>query len=115
MSNRCDNVDPNQEQSEQGLHCLFRPVCLNFHGSLLFSVAAPAIGNFTPELPPPTTLPTTTKKYKKPYFPAEIDIETGGAKIDIGKKRTNELRHDKTNKVTMHPTKTQISLGIRPV
>ena len=44
------------------------------------------MGNFTPELPPPTTLPTTTKKYKKPYFPAEIDIETGGAKIDIGMK-----------------------------
>ena len=27
----------------------------------------------------------------------------------------NELPHDKTNKVTMHPAKTQISLGIRPV
>ena len=26
-----------------------------------------------------------------------------------------ELRHDKTNKVTVHPAKTQISLGIHPV
>ena len=26
-----------------------------------------------------------------------------------------ELRHDKTNKMTMRPAKTQISLGIRPV
>ena len=26
-----------------------------------------------------------------------------------------EPRHDKTNKVTMRPAKTQISLGIRPV
>ena len=26
-----------------------------------------------------------------------------------------EPRHDKTNKVTVHPAKTQISLGIRPV
>ena len=28
---------------------------------------------------------------------------------------TNELRHDKTNKVTVRPAKTQISLGMRPV
>ena len=28
---------------------------------------------------------------------------------------TNELRHNKTNKVTVRPAKTQISLGIRPV
>ena len=49
----------------------------------LFS--APAKGNFTIESPPPTTVPTTTKKPVKAYFPAEIDIETGGAKIDIGK------------------------------
>ena len=28
---------------------------------------------------------------------------------------TNEPRHDKTNKVTMRPAKTQINLGIRPV
>ena len=28
---------------------------------------------------------------------------------------TNEPRHDKTNKVTVRPAKTQISLGIRPV
>ena len=27
----------------------------------------------------------------------------------------NEARHDKTNKVTVRPAKTQISLGIRPV
>ena len=27
----------------------------------------------------------------------------------------NEPRHDKTNKVTVRPVKTQISLGIRPV
>ena len=27
----------------------------------------------------------------------------------------NELSHDKTNKMTVHPPKTQISLGIRPV
>ena len=27
----------------------------------------------------------------------------------------NELRHDKANKVTVRPAKTQISLGIRPV
>ena len=27
----------------------------------------------------------------------------------------NEPRHDKTNKVTVRPAKTQISLGIRPV
>ena len=28
---------------------------------------------------------------------------------------THEPRHDKTNKVTVRPAKTQISLGIRPV
>ena len=28
---------------------------------------------------------------------------------------TNDPRHDKTNKVSMRPAKTQISLGIRPV
>ena len=28
---------------------------------------------------------------------------------------TNEPRHDKTNKMTVRPAKTQISLGIRPV
>ena len=28
---------------------------------------------------------------------------------------TTEPRHDKTNKVAVHPAKTQISLGIRPV
>ena len=27
----------------------------------------------------------------------------------------NEPPHDKTNKMTVHPAKTQISLGIRPV
>ena len=27
----------------------------------------------------------------------------------------NEPRHDKTNKMTVRPAKTQISLGIRPV
>ena len=27
----------------------------------------------------------------------------------------NEPLHDKTNKVTVHPAKNQISLGIRPV
>ena len=26
-----------------------------------------------------------------------------------------ELQHDKTNKMSVHPAKTQISLGIRPV
>ena len=30
-------------------------------------------------------------------------------------KRLLEPRHDKTNKVTVRPAKTQISLGIRPV
>ena len=32
-----------------------------------------------------------------------------------GKMTSHELWHDKTNKVTVHPAKTQISLGIRPV
>ena len=33
-----------------------------------------------------------------------------------GREHVNEpLRHDKTNKVTVRPAKTQISLGIRPV
>ena len=31
------------------------------------------------------------------------------------RKRQGEPRHDKTNKVTVRPAKTQISLGIRPV
>ena len=31
------------------------------------------------------------------------------------RKNGNEPRHDKTNKVSVHPAKTQISLGIRPV
>ena len=30
-------------------------------------------------------------------------------------KRSYEPRHDKTNKIPVHPAKTQISLGIRPV
>ena len=30
-------------------------------------------------------------------------------------KNTHEPQHDKTNKVTVRPAKTQISLGIRPV
>ena len=29
--------------------------------------------------------------------------------------RIHEPRHDKTNKMVVHPAKTQISLGIRPV
>ena len=29
--------------------------------------------------------------------------------------KTYELRYDKTNKMSVHPAKTQISLGIRPV
>ena len=28
---------------------------------------------------------------------------------------SNEPRHDKTNKMSVHPAKIQISLGIRPV
>ena len=34
---------------------------------------------------------------------------------DCGVLSTVELPHDKTNKMTVHPAKTQISLGIRPV
>ena len=33
----------------------------------------------------------------------------------IGEQFPHELRHDKTNKVTVRPAKPQISLGIRPV
>ena len=32
-----------------------------------------------------------------------------------GVPQTNEPRHDKTNKISVRPAKTQISLGIRPV
>ena len=32
-----------------------------------------------------------------------------------GNKETNEPPHDKTNKMTVRPAKTQIILGIRPV
>ena len=32
-----------------------------------------------------------------------------------GRKIIDEPRHDKTNKMAVHPAKTQISLGIRPV
>ena len=33
----------------------------------------------------------------------------------VDRKNANEPRHDKTNKVTVRPVKTQISLGIRLV
>ena len=33
----------------------------------------------------------------------------------FGKTKTNEPRHDNTNKIYVRPAKTQISLGIRPV
>ena len=35
--------------------------------------------------------------------------------IQSGKEKIFEPRHDKTNKVSVRPAKTQISLGIRPV
>ena len=35
--------------------------------------------------------------------------------IKMRPKLINEPPHDKTNKMTVHPAKTQISLGIRPV
>ena len=45
-----------------------------------------------------------------------IDSNLDGA---VGAKRSgfrvHEPRHDKTNKMSMHPAKAQISLGIRPV
>ena len=37
------------------------------------------------------------------------------SQTELGLENTNELRHDKTSKVTVCPAKTQISLGIRPV
>ena len=37
------------------------------------------------------------------------------AEIPVGYARKYGLRHDKTNNVTVHPVKTQISLGICPV
>ena len=36
-------------------------------------------------------------------------------KTRTGNKKQYEPRHDKTNNVAVHPAKTQISLGIRPV
>ena len=36
-------------------------------------------------------------------------------KGDCASTRQNELRYDKTNKMSVHQAKTQISLGIRPV
>ena len=35
--------------------------------------------------------------------------------FDINQELIIELRHDKTNKLSVRPAKTQISLGIRPV
>ena len=40
---------------------------------------------------------------------------TGSKKLRYNLETRNEPRHDKTNKVTVRPAKTQISLGIRPV
>ena len=36
-------------------------------------------------------------------------------RLKAGVRTRNEPQHDKTNKMTVHPAKTQISLGIRPV
>ena len=36
-------------------------------------------------------------------------------RLDSMDNKTNEPRHDKTNKISVRPAKTQISLGIRPV
>ena len=44
---------------------------------------------------------------------SDVKLSSGG-KIAYGT-HLNEPRHDKTNKVTVRPAKTQISLGIRPV
>ena len=35
--------------------------------------------------------------------------------VNKSEKNTNEPPHDKTNKMTVRPAKTQISLGIHPV
>ena len=43
------------------------------------------------------------------------DDSSAEKKTTTKKKKTCEPRHDKTNKVTVRPAKTQISLGIRPV
>ena len=41
--------------------------------------------------------------------------ETENSASECASVLLNELRHDKTNKMSVHPAKTQISLGIRPV
>ena len=41
--------------------------------------------------------------------------DRNSSKAPKGRTEINELRHDKTNKVTVRPAKTQISLGIHPV
>ena len=45
----------------------------------------------------------------------DFDFREQGNKAIYGAWFSNELRHDKTNKVSVRPAKTQISLGIRPV
>ena len=45
----------------------------------------------------------------------EIQLVSRGDNWLILKNGTNEPRHDKTNKISVRPAKTQISLGIRQV
>ena len=45
----------------------------------------------------------------------QISQLSSGSKKKNNKVIINEPRHDKTNKVTVRPAKTRISLGIRPI
>ena len=42
-------------------------------------------------------------------------LRSDSLKSEESQNKTEEPRHDKTNKMTVRPAKTQISLGIRPV
>ena len=48
-------------------------------------------------------------------FVQSNNIHQIGKLLDISDIITNEPRHDKTNKMSVRPAKTQIRLGIRPV
>ena len=61
-------------------------------------------------------VPKCTNKQESPEFKyLSMAAVTYGLTDKLTEPSAFELRHDKTNKMSVHPAKTKISLSIRPV
>ena len=94
---------------------------------MLFMFIVPIV-SFNDEASPPKKVMNITKKHRltslqldKRLFSvvwprAQKDIQIDmSTQLRLGLSPIYKLPHEKTNKMTVHPVKTQISLGIRPV